>query len=415
MARYTVRCARCGHPVAEKGDTTSCPKCGGRLEIAYDPTARTLTRADLTRSSKSGVWKHSNLLPVESCDGEFPTLGEGNTGIHQCRRLAEQIGVAALYAKNEGLNPTGTFKDRAAVVALAKAREFGTRRVAIGSGGNAAASAAAYAALYGLPCFVFLPDTTPRERVAQSLMYGAAVIRVKGTINDAISLIDHTRQEFLWYNVTTASRLNPYQAEGVKTIAYELVQDLDWEVPDWLVTPVGGGGLLSSCWRGFLELKQLGLIDKLPHLVGVQPAGCAPLVKAYQEGRRAEDIAVWPNPPRSIAVTIADVFPLDGDLALNAIRESNGTAEAVTDEEIIAAAKLLGRTEGIFAEPAGAAPLAGIIRLKKKGVIKAQDKVAFVVTGNGLKDLATAAGAFADPPLVEDNDLRAAVSFWENK
>lgn len=275
---YQIYCEKCGIELTDKISAgKKCPECNGSLRFKYDYDK---IKGQVIRKDLPGIWKYINLLPL-SKDGNYVTYSEGDTPLLRSSNLAEKLGLRGLFIKDETQNPTGSFKDRAAAVSLTKAVEFKKDLVAIGSGGNAAASAAAYAARANLDCFVFLPATTPMERVAQSLIYGAKVIRVKGSINDAINLISKYQDEFDWYELTTAKPLNPYQGEAVKTIAFEICEQMKGVVPDWVITPVGGGGILSQCWKGFNEYKQLGLIDSLPKMAGVQPAGCAPLIKAF--------------------------------------------------------------------------------------------------------------------------------------
>jgi threonine synthase len=398
---YQIYCEKCGIELTDKISAgKKCPECNGSLRFKYDYDK---IKGQVIRKDLPGIWKYINLLPL-SKDGNYVTYSEGDTPLLRSSNLAEKLGLRGLFIKDETQNPTGSFKDRAAAVSLTKAVEFKKDLVAIGSGGNAAASAAAYAARANLDCFVFLPATTPMERVAQSLIYGAKVIRVKGSINDAINLISKYQDEFDWYELTTAKPLNPYQGEAVKTIAFEICEQMKGVVPDWVITPVGGGGILSQCWKGFNEYKQLGLIDSLPKMAGVQPAGCAPLIKAFDDKCKPDEIKVWEGKPESIAVTIADVFPIDGEAALSAIYESGGVAEKTTDEEIIEAMRLMAQNEGVFAEPAGAAPLAAVKKLRDKGIIGSDETVVVVATGHGLKDLNAVVSNVKRPPILESEE-----------
>lgn len=399
MEACEIMCSRCGRAVRPEERVNTCPACDGRLDISYSfpSLAEKVTRQALS-IRRPGVWKYRELLPVGP--ESLPiTLGEGGTGLHRARHLGGLLGLDQLYLKNESTNPTGSFKDRAATVAITKAQDFGAARVAIASTGSAGASAAAFAAAAGLECFVFVPKDTPNSRLLPPILYGATVFRVEGTNNDAIKLITRLQRQHGWYNVTTASLVNPFQAEGVKTIAYEIVEDLGWQVPDWVIVPVGGGGLLGASWKGFMEFRALGLIDRLPHMVGVQPLGCAPLVRAFEEGRQPNDILPWEQ-PSTIATTKDDVFPLDGDFALVAIRDSGGVAEKVSDEEMVRFTKLIAKTEGLFVEPTAAEPVAAVQRLVAKGIINPQDTVVAVLTGNGLRDTASVQFDFSTLPVV---------------
>jgi len=411
---YILRCLDCGKEYSNpKESLYRCEKCeGGSLEIIYDyDKIAHKINIKILEKRKIGVWKYKELLPVRD-SSKIITLGEGGTKLHECKRLAEVLGIEKIYAKDETRNPTGTFKDRPATVGISKALELGAKTVAIASDGNAGPATAAYAAKAGLKCYVFMPSTTPVERIVQVQMFGGKVILVKGTVSDCIDILTNVQDGYGWHQLTTAIPSNPYQAEGSKTIAYEICEDLGWNVPDWVVIPVGGGGLLTSNWKGFKEFFELGIIKKLPKVAAVQAKGCAPVVKVYNNNK--EKIENW-GKPKTIAITIGVPYPLDGATALKSIRESKGTATAVSDEEILNMEKLLAQTEGIFAEPAGAASLAGVKKLIKKGIIGNKEKVVFEVTGTGLKDLKSAMKMHEKPPCIkaEPKEVKTAIEFWE--
>jgi threonine synthase len=326
------------------------------------------------------------------------SLGEGGTRLHKCDKLSKILGVNNLYAKDETSNPTGTFKDRPASVGISKALEFKVKIIVIASDANAAPATAAYATIAGMKCFAFLPHYMSRERITQTILYGGNVIIVNGDINQCIDLAIKVQKRYGWHHLTTATSVNPYQLEGSKTIAYEISEQLEWNVPNWVIVPVGGGGLLTANWKGFKEFFDLGLIDGLPKIVGVQASECAPLVKAYRENT---DIKRWEKKPNTIAIPIAVPLPLDGYTALAAIKESKGTAVAVSDEEILEAQKLLAKTEAIIAEPAGVVTLAGTKKLLEEGVIGKDDTITFEVTGTGFKDLGFITKTLKKPPQIE--------------
>lgn len=328
-------------------------------------------------------------MPVAPAVAEV-SLGEGWTPLIDVPRAASWVGLDALSIKSEAANPTGSFKDRCASLAMTKAREFGATGVAIASAGNAGAAAAAYAARAAIPCWVIVPDSTPMERLTQIRITGAHVVAIRGTVNDCVEVVRAMRDELGLYPVTTAVSENPYQGEGPRSIAFELFEQLQG-VPDWIVAPVGGGGLLSAIGRGWRELLDRGIIGAIPRLAAAQPTGCAPLVRAWDDGVDPFAIIPW-GPPTSIASSIADPFPLDGWSALNALRSSSGTAIAVTDDAIRAAERHLAESEGLFIEPASACALAGVRALVESGAITQSARVVVIATGAGFKDLGVAAG-----------------------
>lgn len=379
---YNLQCAKCSATYTIEDAVYQCSKCGGSLDISYALRGK-LTPSEFIIDSP-GMWRYRRLLPAGLTD-EAITLSEGLTRLHRCDQLQERIGLdGSLYIKDETGNPTGTYKDRPASVGVTVAKLMGAKALAIASDGNAAPSVAAYAARAGLPCFAFMPKTTPLERLIQVQMYGAPVITLDGSVNECIQLAEQGRELFGWHHMSTAGPVNPYQREGSKTIAFEICEQLGWKVPDWVAGPVGGGGLIASLWQGFQELHGLGLIDKLPKLLAAQAAGCAPLVRAYTAGDPPEGIRRWENPD-TIATTIEVPYPLDGPMALQAVRESGGTAVAVADEEILAMTRQISSSEGILVEPTAAVSLTAVRKASQSGVVKGT--VINVVTGTGLKTL----------------------------
>jgi threonine synthase len=341
------------------------------------------------------------------------SLGEGWTPLVDAPRIAAWAGLEALSIKSESANPTGCFKDRCASIAMTKAREFGATGVAIASAGNAGAAAAAYAARASIPCWAVVPRGTPAERLTQITVMGAHLVAIDGTVNDCVEVVRALRDDLGLYPVTTAVSENPYQGEGPRSISFEIHEQLA-VVPDWIVAPVGGGGLLSAIARGWLELYQRGLIGSMPRLAAVQPTGCAPLVRAWDTAADPFAIQTW-GPPRSIASSIADPFPLDGWSALLSLRASGGAAIAVDDDEIRQAERLLAEFEGLFVEPASACALAGVRALATSGIIEPSACVVVIATGAGFKDLGVAAGLSgeretADPLETDIADLVSRVT-----
>lgn len=382
---YYLRCKACGEEYEGDAGYYQCPKCGGKLEVVYDPLPKAKNLSDLVDPSKPGLWKYWRLLPVSNVERAL-SLGEGDTFLHECNILAKAQGLSKIWIKDEGKNPTGSFKDRNAAVSVTKALEFGASKVAIASDANAGPAVAAYSAKAKLPCYVFMPSTTEPTRLAQAMVFGARVIRIEGEglVNDCIDIVEGLRPALGWHHLTTAGPVNPYQLEAPKTVAYEIAASLKGVMPDWVAAPAGGGGLIAALFKGFEELLKLRLIDQMPRLLCVQTSACAPIVKAFREGR---EISRWDNPESTGAVPIAVPFPLEGEEVLRALKASNGAAVDVNDEEILSTQALLARTEGIFASLAGVSALAGTIKAHEQGALRSNDSVVVIVTGSGLKDL----------------------------
>lgn len=395
---YSLVCRSCKH-IFNDDDYYRCPKCSGVLDCHFDLSNKEFY-FNVIKNAKS-FWDYQPLLPVRSKD--VVTIGEGNTSLVNVKNLSKHLGIKSVYVKNEGQNPTGTFKDRCLSVGYTKAKEMNADATVIGSAGNAAAAAAAFAAQANIPCFVMLPANTSMERVVQTLMYGANMIKIRGNVNDCIEMLEKVCNDRGWHNMTTAHPCNPFQAEGSKTIAYELAKDLDWKVPDWIIVPIGGGGTLSSIYKGYCDMYKLGIIESLPKMIGVQEAGCAAVVNAFEINAAPNEICRIEN-PTGVAVAISDAFPLDGELALKAIYDSNGYAEKVSSEEIATGQSLLGQTSGIFAEPASATTIAAAVNLKNKNIIKSNDVVVCIITGSGLKDSAFAISHSCKPEEVDMDD-----------
>ncbi len=374
--RYALECVSCGR-VFEDDSLVRCPECGGLLEVTLKYEEIDVNRSTF-ESRGLGVWTFRELLPV---DEEPVTMSEGGTGLHPCGRLADDIGVSSLQVKNEGENPTGSFKDRGMTVGVTKARELGAEVVACASTGNTSASLAAYAARAGIRCVVLLPaGKVALGKLAQALFHGAEVIPVEGNFDDALSVVKRLADEGLVYILNS---VNPFRLSGQRTIAYEICLQRSWDVPDAVVVPVGNAGNISAIWQGFLDLYELGLIEDLPRMYGVQAKGARPIVEAIRRG--AEDIEPDPE-PETVATAIRIGDPVNAVKALRAIRCSGGWAVAVSDEEILAAQRELATREGIFVEPASAASIAGLKKFVEMGEIGSDEDVVCVTTGHGLKD-----------------------------
>jgi len=330
------------------------------------------------------------------------SLGEGGTPLIQAKNLAQELKMKSLYIKDETRNPTSSFKDRPMSVGVSKAVEFGARTVVCASSGNAAIALSAYAAKAGIKCYAFVPAEASDSKVAQLSMHGAIVVRPKarGEGDPTYKLMLEAWKKFDWQPIPSGGAFNPYQPEGSKTISYEICEQLNWQAPDWVVVPTGAGTLISSNAKGYFEFEQLGLIKGAPRLAAIQSEGCAPIVKALRDGTPPYEIPTWPN-PRTVAGGLVDPYPWDADTAIPAIKRSKGTAETVSDVEILDAVKFLARKEGIFAEPSGAAGFAGLRKLLVAGVVDRSDVVVVEVTGGGLKDVVTAMRMVEKPMIIE--------------
>ncbi|MBR3641594.1 MAG: threonine synthase [Oscillibacter sp.] len=392
-----ARCVRCGKTYAATPTLTTC-ECGGILDIVYDYDfirAR-LTRETLANRQERSMWRYRELLPVEE-GTELPPLRVGWSPLYREDRLAETLGLRALYVKDDGLNPTASLKDRASAMAVAKAREAGAKIIACSSTGNAASSLAGNAAAAGMRTFIFVPERAPKGKVAQLMTFGANVVSVQGNYEETFALSKAAIDRYGWYNRNAA--INPYLSEGKKTVSLEVMEQLGWKAPDYVAASVGDGCTIAGVWKGLKDLYEIGLIDRMPRLISVQAEGCCPINRAVTSGE------AWsPMEENTLADSIAVGVPRNADKAIRAIRESGGIAVNVTDAEIMAAQKLLGQTCGVFGEPAGVTGTAGVRKLCEQGVLGKNDTVVSLVTGNGLKDVANAI-AFCGEPMKLPNDV----------
>lgn len=399
-----LRCIRCARQHAAPGRGQAplyvCSGCGGNLQVTYDYAAigREVTRASLAADPDRSIWRYSAFFPVERTE-LASRLSVGGTPLAAAPVLGARLGLQTLWLKDDTRNPSASFKDRAGAVALAVAHERGERVVAGASTGNAASSLACLAARTGMKTVIFVPESAPAAKVAQILLFGANVVAVRGTYDQAFDLCLEACREHGWYNRNTG--YNPYTREGKKTCAFEIVEQLGWNVPDWVAVSVGDGNIISGLWKGFVELREAGLVDRVPKLLAVQ-AEHSNSVKLAFEG----DGEIRAVSGTTIADSISVSVPRDGDAAVRALRESAGAAVAVTDDEILDAMRVLARSEGLFAEPAAAAAVAGLVTATRDGRVSPSETVVTVVTGSGLKDVASAMRA-AGAAHVIDPDLRA--------
>ena len=388
-----AKCVRCGAEYEAVPGLTTCT-CGGMLDIQYDyGYIRTLvSRETLSGCRDYSMWRYRPFLPVEPDSPPTP-LRVGWSPLYPAPRLAQVLGLTALYIKDDGQNPTSSLKDRASAMAVVKAREAGVDTIACSSTGNAASSLAGNAAAAGLHTYIFVPARAPKGKVAQLMIFGATVITVDGSYEDTFELSKAAIDKWGWYNRNAA--INPYLLEGKKTVTLEILEQLGWQVPDYIALSVGDGCTIAGAWKGLKDLYAAGLIDRLPRLISVQAEGCCPLNRAIQTGEP------WsPMEENTLADSIAVGVPRNADKALMAIRESQGVAVNVSDGEILAAMRLLGRTCGVFGEPAGVTGTAGVKKALELGLIDPASTVVSVVTGNGLKDVANGIQAAGEPMLV---------------
>lgn len=376
-----LECGWCGKTYDFREILNLCPACGKPLLPRYDlDAAKANFTPERLKNRPKSLWRYGEMLPVQGESFRY-TLGEGFTPMLPVSRLGKALGLSQLYAKDEGINPTGSFKARGLVMAVSRAAELGVKALAIPSAGNAGSAAAAYGARAGLPVYVYLPQDVPPAFLAEIKALGAQITLVDGLITDCAKLVRQGADEGRWFDLSTLKE--PYRVEGKKTMGYEIAEQMGWQLPDVIVYPTGGGTGIVGIWKAFAEMEALGWIgSKRPRMISVQSAGCAPIVRAYEQ--RVELAEMWQN-----AATIADGLRVPaavGDfLILRAVRESGGTALAVSDDEIRAAQIEIGRSEGMFVAPEAAATAAALPHLLAAGKIQADERIVLLITGNGLK------------------------------
>lgn len=413
MSVAHLECLVCGRTFDPKEVTYVCPDHGddGVLDVVYD-YGEISGHVDRDSIELTSMWGYRALLPVLE-GAALPPLHVGATPIYPAPGLAGRVGLGSVWVKDEGVQPTGSLKDRASAMALVKADELGAAVVTTASTGNAAAALAGLAASVGRDTVIFVPATAPEAKVAQLLAYGATVLLVEGSYNDAIELCLRAGERFGWYNRTTG--FNPYMSEGKKTVAYEVAQQLGWQAPDVVVVPVGDGCIVGSVWKGFHDLIELGWVTRMPRILGVQAAGSNYLAEAWKRG---EDVlAKPPIDPDTVADSISSALPRDRLKAMRAITDSEGAFVTVSDEAILAAIPTLASTIGVFSEPAAAAAWAGVEQAAESGLLGRSDEVVVLSTGTGLKDIPAAmrsvAGAGLQPHRISPYIDEAAATLEE--
>ena len=399
----SLKCLICGREYRPDEIEYVCPLHGdeGIVDVQYDYglIARRISPRTLAENRDCTIWRYRPLLPIEP-DSPVPPLAVGWTPLYRADRLAAGLGLRHVWVKDDGRQPSASFKDRASAIAVVKGRERKARIIATASTGNAAAALSALCASVEQPNVIFVPESAPPAKIAQLLVYGSTVILVRGSYDDAFALCGQACKEFGWYNRNTG--YNPYMSEGKKTASLEICEQLGWEAPDRIFVSVGDGCIIGGLHKGLKDLMALGWIRRMPKLMGVQAAGSAALYEAWKNGTPAMEMK--PIEAHTVADSISADLPADRIKALAAVRETGGAYVKVTDEEILAAIPALARGCGVFAEPAGAAAYAGLVKAAAEGLVDPDERIVVVATGNGLKDIASARKAVGEP-FVVDKDL----------
>ena len=387
-----LECGLCGTKHEAHRLHNLCTACGKPLLVRYDlERAKMFLKKESLAARRPDMWRYREMLPLER-DENIVSLGEGWTPLLRATRLGRRVGVPDLFIKDESQNPTQSFKARGMAAAVSMAKELGVKKLAVPSAGNAAGALAAYAARAGLKSYIFMPRDTPRANVVECQQTGAHVTLMDGLITDCGAEVGRRKEKEGWFDVSTLKE--PYRVEGKKTLGYELAEQMEWRLPDVIIYPTGGGTGLIGMWKAFDEMEQLGWIgSKRPRMVTVQAEGCAPIVRAFEEGNRFAD--EFPN--AATAASGLRVPKAIGDfLILDALRASGGTAVAVSDEELIEAVHDIGAVEGVFCAPEGAACLPALRKLVESGEVNKHERVVLFNTGSGVKYMEAFTGINAD-------------------
>lgn len=402
MKATTMKCMKCSKEFPVSLDRYVCDDCGieGILDIVYDYNSINISREEIAQSREYSLWRYKKMLPVKP-DAVQPPLQVGWTPLYKTEKLGNKFGVKNLYIKDDGRNPTASLKDRASAIGVAKAIEAKADTICAASTGNAASSLAGLAASAGIKTVIFVPRRAPKAKVAQLLIYGAKTIIVDDTYDRAFEVSIEVTQQFPFYNRNCA--YNPYLVEGKKTVAFEIWEQMGFQSPDRIYVSIGDGCITSGIYKGFYDLIQLGLADKMPQIIGVQAEGCNPIEIAMNSGKFS------PQNADTIADSIAVGVPRNRLKAIRALKESKGQCISVSDDEIRTSLIELPRNTGVFGEPAGVTAYAGFKKQASAKAIKPDEKVVVLITGNGLKDIDTAVAACTMPePVASDLDSVAA-------
>lgn len=368
-----------------------CNVCKGNLQVTYNYPfiKQNFNKADLAKNLDYSIWRYKDLLPVEDLSRK-PVVQVGWTPLYKTERLGDKLGLENLYIKDDGRNPSASHKDRAGAIAVVKALERDEKVITTASTGNAASSLSCLTAAIGLKTIIFVPEASPVAKIAQLLVFGAIVLAVKGSYDDAFDLCIKATEKYGWYN--RSSGYNAYTREGKKTCSFEIYEQLGWECPDKIFIPVGDGSIISGIWKGFVDLYEIGFIDRLPQLISCQAENSDAINRAFKS-----DGVIRPVEGNTVADSISVRYPHDGDAALKAIKESGGFAVSVSDAQIIQAIPELAREVSVFGEPAGVVPLAALQKAVENNMIKEGEKVILLITGSGLKDIDSAMKSVGKP------------------
>ena len=384
-----LKCVICGKTYQPDEVEYVCPDHGteGILDVVYDydVISQNISREALAGNQDNTIWRYKPLLPVEP-DSPVPPLTVGGTPLYDAPRLAAGLGLKHVWVKDDGREPTASFKDRASAIAVVKAQEKGAEIITTASTGNAAAALSGLCASVEQPNVIFVPKSAPPAKIAQLLTFGSTVMLVDGSYDDAFELCLEVADEYGWYNRNTG--YNPYMSEGKKTVSYEICEQLGWDAPDVIFVSVGDGCIIGGVHKGLKDLLALGWIDKMPRIIGVQAEGSNYMAEAWEKG---EDVLTKPPiQAETVADSISAGLPRDRIKAMAAVVETNGAYVTVSDDEILAAIVAQARGSGVFGEPAGAAAYAGLVKAVEKGLVSPEDRIVVINTGNGLKDIASA-------------------------
>lgn len=390
-----LKCINCGNEIKQTPGLYLCSKCNGNLEVIlnYDYIKKSFNKDTLKNNKVFDIWRYLPLLPIKNLKN-IPNVSIGGTPLYDLKKVAKDFGIKKLYLKDDGRNPSASFKDRAGAIALVNALENNEKVICGASTGNAASSMACLTATTDINTIIFVPKTAPKAKVAQLLVFGANVITVDGSYDDAFDLCVQASQEFGWYNRNTG--FNPYTREGKKTCSLEIYEQLNYSVPDKIFVSVGDGNIISGIWKGWQDLYNLGWIKKLPQIIAVQAKFSNSVQKAFDSNGKIKPVS-----GKTVADSISVSIPRDGDAAVRAIKESNGFALTVTDKQIIDSIKEVARKCGVFGEPAGVTSYAGLKKAFSLKKLKKSDTVVFIVTGNGLKDIDSAMKSVGQPFLIK--------------
>jgi threonine synthase len=396
LAQFELRCIECGQLHDKARPAYSCTKCGNLLEVKLDVRTSKERLAKANHLSRPlSVWRYRELIPLGEKSRSY-SLNEGGTQLIKCDRLGAEIGAKNLWIKFDGTNPTGSFKDRGMTVGISKAKELRMKTVTCASTGNTSASLAAYAGLAGLKCVVLIPEgKVALGKLAQAMMHGATVVSVKGNFDEALDVVMKSSERLGMYVLNS---VNPFRIEGQKTAAYEVCDQLGGKSPEFLYIPVGNGGNSAAYWKGFAEYQALGMVTSHPIIRGIQAEGAAPVAHLFEKKSKVLEPV---KKPETIATAIRIGNPANWKKTVRAIKESGGYASTVSDEEILRAQKAMARLEGIFAEPAGAAALAGLKKDLELGVVDKSETIVCVSTGHGLKDPDVAIAQCVRPKVID--------------